>query len=202
MKMFLSSSFADVIDLFSEFIHENPRGKVVTFIPTASTTEAITHYVDSAIAAFNDLGITIEMLDLSKCATSEIEEKLSKNDYIYVSGGNTFYLLQELRKTGSDKLIIDQIKKGKLYIGESAGSIIMAPDIEYVAFMDDKTKASDLTRFTGLNLIRQYPIPHSGNKYFNEAVKKIIECHESKLDLLPFTDDQALLISNDDLIVR
>ncbi|KYG34411.1 Type 1 glutamine amidotransferase-like domain-containing protein [Alkalihalobacillus trypoxylicola] len=202
MKMFLSSSFADTVDLFSEFIDEDPNGKVVTFIPTASTPEVITHYVDSAKVAFKNLGITAEILDISIASPSEIEEKLSKNDYIYVSGGNTFFLLQELVKTGSDKLLIEQIKKGKLYIGESAGSIVMSPNIEYVAFMDDKTQAPNLTNFTGLNQIQQYLIPHFGNEYFNDATKKIIEYYNTKLDLLPITNDQALLINSDDIVVR
>ncbi|WP_252346614.1 Type 1 glutamine amidotransferase-like domain-containing protein, partial [Listeria monocytogenes] len=40
-----------------------------------------------------------------------------KNDFIYVTGGNTFFLLQELKRTGADKLILEEIAKGKLYIG-------------------------------------------------------------------------------------
>lgn len=52
-----------------------------------------------------------------------------------VAGGNMFYLLQELKRTGTDKLLADEINKGKLYIGESAGAILTAPDIGYSAEM-------------------------------------------------------------------
>ncbi len=31
----------------------------------------------------------------------------------YVSGGNTFYLLQELKRTGADLLLLEQIEHGK-----------------------------------------------------------------------------------------
>lgn len=202
MKMFLSSSFADVIDLFNEFIEEDPSGKTVTFIPTASIPEVITHYVDAAKEAFKHLGILVETLDLSTSSTSEIEEKLTKNDYVYVSGGNTFFLLQELTKTGTDKLIIEQINKGKLYIGESAGSIIMSPTIKYVEAMDDKSKATTLTDFSGLNQIQKYPLPHYGSEYFNDATKNIIENYDSKIELLPISNDQAILVSNNHIIVR
>lgn len=66
-----------------------------------------------------------------------IKEKLNRNNYIYISGGNTFYLLQELKRSGDDKEIIKLIEKGRIYIGESASSIIMAPNIEFVKTMDD-----------------------------------------------------------------
>jgi len=56
---------------------------------------------------------------------NEILDKLEKNDYIYISGGNTFFLLQELQRTGADKIISRQIEAGKLYIGESAGAIVL-----------------------------------------------------------------------------
>ena len=58
--------------------------------------------------------------------------KLQVNDFIYVTGGNTFFLLQELKKAGADKLIKEQISAGKIYIGESAGAMILSPNIEYV----------------------------------------------------------------------
>ena len=38
----------------------------------------------------------------------------------YKTGGNTFFLLQELKRKGVDKIISKQVKLGKLYIGESA----------------------------------------------------------------------------------
>lgn len=45
-KMFLVSSFKDVVGIFEKF-EENLRGKRVTFIPTASNVEKVVFYVDS-----------------------------------------------------------------------------------------------------------------------------------------------------------
>ena len=67
-----------------------------------------------------------------------ISALIKKNDTIFVSGGNSFFLLQELIKSGTGKLIMDL---GKIYIGESAGSIILSPDIGYIKEMDDTAKA-------------------------------------------------------------
>ena len=55
---------------------------------------------------------------------------------IFVGGGNTFFLLQELKRSGADKIIAQEVAKGKFYIGESAGAIAACPDIGYSAVMD------------------------------------------------------------------
>ena len=131
-KLFLSSSFDDVANRLPAFIGEKLAGKVVTFIPTANVPQDYDGYVLSAKAAFESLGLTIDELEVSTASPSDIQSKLTQNDYIYVSGGNSFFLLQELKRTGADQLIIDQINQGKLYIGESAGSIITSADIAYI----------------------------------------------------------------------
>ncbi|MEY8749766.1 Type 1 glutamine amidotransferase-like domain-containing protein [Alkalicoccobacillus gibsonii] len=202
MNMFLSSSFADVLDLFKEFASEDLVGKSVTFIPTASHVEEITHYVEAAKSAFSSLGIVVDMLEVSNSPFSAIRDKLNKNDFIYVSGGNTFFLLQELRKSGADQLIIEQIHKGKLYIGESAGTIIMAPSITYIEHMDDKAKGTSLSDNKGLHLIEGYPVPHVGHVYFNESVEQIIEKYQSSLHLLLLSNKQAILVTGTDVTLK
>ncbi|WP_411655007.1 Type 1 glutamine amidotransferase-like domain-containing protein, partial [Anaeromassilibacillus sp. SJQ-1] len=46
-----------------------------------------------------------------------------------------------------------EVNRGKLYIGESAGAIVTAPDIGYSAAMDDREKAPKLKEDSGLHLI-------------------------------------------------
>ena len=46
-RLFLSSSFADVIGLLREFVNEECKGKTITFIPTASILEEEPFYVDA-----------------------------------------------------------------------------------------------------------------------------------------------------------
>lgn len=43
-KMFLCSSFKDSYSLLSDFAGESLKGKRVTFFPTASAVEEVTHY--------------------------------------------------------------------------------------------------------------------------------------------------------------
>ncbi len=201
-KMFLSSSFKDVADKFVKFANDEFQGKTVTFIPTASIPEKVNFYVKSGKKALEKMGLTIDELDISTAAFEEISNKLQKNDYIYISGGNTFFLLQELVKTGADKIIVEQINLGKLYIGESAGAIILSPNIEYVKDMDDPEKAPELKTFDSLNMLDIYPLPHCTNFPFAKIAKKIISQYETKLSLFPFNNSQAILVNGDDVKIN
>ena len=192
-KLFLASSFKDVANIFADF-EKDLKGKTVTFIPTASKVEKVVFYVNSGEKALQKLGLIIDELDISTASNDEINSKLRNNDFIYITGGNTFFLLQELKKTGADKIIIDEINKGKLYIGESAGAIVTSANVEYAKKMDDVKKAPNLTEFSGLNLVDFYVIPHYTNFPFEKTVEKIIEDYSSKLNLSPISNKDAILV--------
>ena len=196
-KLFLASSFDDVASLLPSFLNENVSGKTVTFIPTASLYEAVNFYVDSAKDAFEELGLIVDMLDISTAPQDVIKNKLSKNDYIYLSGGNTFFLLQELIKSGADKVIIELVNAGKPYIGESAGAIVAVPNIDYAKGMDDSSIATDLQLYDALHLVDIYPVPHYTNYPFEEAADAIIDEWEETLDLRPITNDQVILVTGE-----
>ena len=89
------------------------------------------------------LGLKVDVLDVSTASFESIVSTLTKNDIIFVGGGNTFYLLQELRGSGADKILVQEVNKGKLYIGESAGAVIACPDIGYCIGMDNPEKAAE-----------------------------------------------------------
>ena len=200
-KLFLSSSFRDVAGLFETFAGENLEGKTVTFIPTGSLAENEKFYVGEARNAFEELGLVVDELELTQAAEHEIADKLRSNNYIYITGGNTFFLLQELKRTGADKIITEQIRNGKLYIGESAGSMIMSPNIKYVEIMDDKTKAPGLKSVDALHMVDFYPVPHYTNDPFKQTVEKIIAEYGSTLDLYPINNDQAIAVNGTDVSI-
>ena len=200
-KLFLSSSFDDVANRLPAFIGEKLAGKVVTFIPTANVPQDYDGYILSAKAAFESLGLTIDELQVSTASPSDIQTKLTQNDYIYVSGGNSFFLLQELKRTGADQLIIDQINQGKLYIGESAGSIITSPDIAYISAMDSTKKAPSLTSTEGLNLVDFYTLLHATNEPFEEEAQEIIAAYGNKIKLKPISNDQVIMVLGDTIRV-
>ena len=200
-KLFLSSSFKDVAKQLPNFAGEDLKGKTVTFIPTAAVHEKVNFYVKSGRKALEKMGLIVDVLDVSTAAPPEMMAKLQTNDYIYVTGGNTFFLLQELRKSGADKIIAAQIDSGKLYIGESAGSIVLSPNIEYVREMDDPGIAGDLKDYAALGVVDFYPLPHKNCFPFKKTVEKIIKNYETVLPLMPITNAQAILIDGEAITI-
>lgn len=200
-KLFLASWFAEVGSLFPAWIGDSVQWKTVTFIPTAWIPEEITCFIDDDRKAFEDLGIFVDQLEISTASAEEIEDKLKKNDYIFVSGGNVFFLLQEMKRTGTDTLIKKLIWEGKPYIWTSAGSMILSPNIAYWALMDDPEKASDLSDFSALGLVDFFFVPHHTEEPFAELVDQIIEKY-ADLPLLLLNNKQVACIDGDKFEVR
>ena len=96
-NLFLCSYFAGVKDIFKDFMN-NTEGKKVLFIPTANIDEETKFLVDEAKEVFKSLGMEVENLEISKLDEKTIKNKIEKADYLYIGGGNTFYLLQELKR--------------------------------------------------------------------------------------------------------
>ena len=201
-KIFLCSSFADVAPLLPESVPTSLSGKTVAFIPTASIHEEYTQYVEDGKNALVLLGLVVRELEITQCEKKEIVKVLNDCDCIYITGGNTFFLMQELRRTGTDKLIVEQVEKGKLYIGESAGAMIFAPNIEYAKRMDNNLLLTpDFEDFSGLGVVDFYPVVHFNSFPFEEATRKIIQ-EDGYLPLKPITNEQAIVVLGDNISIQ
>ena len=195
-KLILVSMLYQVTDLVRKAEPEL-AGKTVTYIPTAGIVEEIDGMIENETNTLQSLGLKVDVLDVSSASYESIVSALTKNDIIFVGGGNTFYLLQELRRSGADKIVVQEVNKGKLYIGESAGAVIACPDIGYCSGMDSPEKAPDLTDYTGLGLVDFYIVPHIGNEEMGEAAKKAVEEYNSRLDLKIITDRQVIQVDGE-----
>ena len=195
-KLILVSMLYQVTDLVST-IEPELAGKTATYIPTAGIAEEIEGMIEDETNTLESLGLTVDVLDVSAASYDSIVSTLTKNDVIFVGGGNTFYLLQELRRSGADKILVQEVNKGKLYIGESAGAVITCPDIGYCAGMDNPEKAPELTDYTGLGLVDFYIVPHIGNAEMGEAAEKAVAEYNSRLDLEVITDKQVIQVEDE-----
>lgn len=197
-KMLLVSTLHNVARMLRT-VEPELESKTVTYISTAGNVGKLRFLFKLRKGSFKSMGLMIDELDISSSSYEVIQAKLAKNDIIFVAGGNTFYLLQEMKRTGADKLIIDEVNKGKFYIGESAGAIIAAPNIEYTSAMDSKKAAPDLKEYSGLGLIDFYVVPHSQSWGFDKAVKRIVSTYSSTLDLRVIRESQAILLKDNDV---
>ena len=112
---------------------------------------------------------------------------VSSYDVMYVCGGNTFYLLQEVRKNGFDKYIVDFINNGGLYVGVSAGSILVGPDIFIASPFDENSVG--LTDTKALGVTDTIICPH-----YQKVEERIVAEVEEKAHckVVRLRDDQSL----------
>ena len=203
-NIFLCSYFAEIASKINEMI--DFQGKHVAFIDTAAKFEEVNFYVDEAVEILEKFGTKLRRLDVS-CAKNlaalvssqdelscedKILSAISQCDIIYVSGGNTFYLLNELRKSCVWQAIKNAVKAGKIYIGESAGAIVAAQDTRYATLMDENSP--NMSDFTGLNLVDFYVVPHFGCEPFVEATHEIMEKFGNLYDLRPINNAEFITL--------
>jgi dipeptidase E len=97
---------------------------------------------------FTPLGVKhIEAwLDLPEKSSRDLE----RFDAVYLGGGNTYYLLQQLRLHKLDQSLEEFILAGKPVYGGSAGAIVLGYDIISCAHMDENIIG--LYDFSGIDL--------------------------------------------------
>lgn len=134
-----------------------------------------------------DLGYeNVDFLDLE----DRDQVDLSNYGTIYVCGGNTFKLMKFVAQSNFKDEVIKCLEKGGLYIGTSAGSIIVTPTIRIAGEIDPDENLVNLTNLDGMNLVDFEVLPHytSENDLELEAYKKK-------------TNREIKLISNEDIWV-
>ena len=197
MKLFLTSYLAGTKELVQNFLTQNNVQEIL-FFPTAANVEEYRGYVDEGIAALKESGYDVAILDVATTPHNKSMQAIQNSGCLCISGGNTFYLLQELKRNGLLDLIKQKVQDGMLYIGESAGAIIACPDISYNQIMDDKTVATELTDYSGMNLVDYYVLPHNGEFPFVETTAQTIKVYGEKINLVPLNNSQAVIIEDED----
>lgn len=123
-------------------------------------------------------------------------KKLLNSDVLIITGGNTFVLLNHLRKSGLDEAVKKFAnEKGKTILGFSAGAIVMSSTIRMANCGNIDDNEVGMTDFTGLNLIPFDIFPHYDEKY--EDV--ILEYEKSSGQVVQrLTDNDFIIFSTED----
>jgi dipeptidase E len=179
-------------------------GKELKDIKVAYIENACDIYNDEAPLiegrkVLKDKGFDFEVVDFRKYKDrrEELREKLESKDVYWFTGGNGFYLRSLMKDTGADEIIIDQVKKGKLYVGASGGAVIAGPTMKHFDNQDDPKEAREII-WEGLGLTDIVPVPHVDNPDFGKGCREAGElCAKDGYKTVEYTDTQALLIEGD-----
>jgi len=153
----------------------------VGFIPTAANVERGNK--DWYIAQLTNLHahgfLWVDIVDIS-APLVDWKSRLSGADVIFVGGGNTFYLLDQIRKTKFDEWLKDHIDT-KVYVGISAGSIIVTPSIAIASVDNGDENLPHLTDlkslgFTDFEISPHTPehVSHEGNSEYCKTTKNTL----------------------------
>lgn len=122
-----------------------PKNKIsIAYITTASKAASNKEYVKFYKKMMADNGYKYEELDIENKTEEDFKNFFKDKNIIYMEGGNTFYLLKAIKKSGFDKVLRALLEKGIIYVGVSAGSAIMGPTIEASSHVPDNISKEDL----------------------------------------------------------
>lgn len=199
MKLLLTSNGItnELKDVFKSLLTKDPSEISVAFIITAALGEPDDpSWVEEYRDQLKNFGIThFEDLDLKGKTKEELENILKDKDLIFVNGGNTYYLLKYVRESGFDSLLPELLNQGKLYIGVSAGSMIIGSNIESAKWnygIPDVNNV-ELSDTTGLQIVPFAICPH-----VKPEEVSIIESHAKEVSYPIWTlnDNQAVSVED------
>jgi len=139
-----------VLQRFASWI--GPTGSVL-YLPIATP--------DAGRAQFDWISDTLCPLGISKIEMwtdlrRHHPDELARYNGVFIGGGNTYYLLHQLRTADFTQAIREFAEGGGVLYGGSAGAIVFGRDINTCAHMDDDI--AGLTNTTGLDLAHGHAI--------------------------------------------
>lgn len=196
-RLFLSSYFAFVADLLLPLLPKPPREMKLAFIPTAADPYAVKPWFYGDKMKLKLMGFQMKDVDLKNKTQEQLESELSGMDAIFVSGGNTYYLLDKVMKSGFDRVVKGLVEKGTVYIGSSAGSALACPTIEHIDDFDDKSIVT-LDTYEGLHLTDTLLLPHYGEAKYEQKFATIVKKWSGKgHELLLLRNSEVLVVTDD-----
>ncbi|MEV5113000.1 Type 1 glutamine amidotransferase-like domain-containing protein [Peribacillus frigoritolerans] len=200
-KILLTSNgfFTDLIkQQFLQLIDGDLSNIKATIITTASHKKQNNRF---AMKAKEDLlGFGFKRVDFNDIEFDK-PELLEKYNVIFINGGNPFYLLYHMKKSGADLILKDIAKQNTVIVGVSAGAIILGPNIEVVNYFTPQINTVDMQDLTALGLTNKAIFPHYDREdlFQNNSGRSIedrLKVFENinKCSVVRLKDDESVLI--------
>ena len=211
MKLLLTSAGLTnqtIVKALDELVGKPLDQLKVAFIPTASNLEEgdkgwlIDDLRRLSFLKFKE----IDIIDVSALPKDIWLERLKNADVFFVEGGNTYYLIHWFNKSGLSE-VLPELLKTRVYIGVSAGSMVVCPSIEnddaYSNENENFQKIKEQIIQQGLGLVDFMVEPHINSQYFPEINLANLKNRfmQYKYPIYGIDDDTAIKINGDQLEV-
>ena len=195
MKLLLTSDGLSSKKIRKEFLKllDKPADETTVLMMHTATKKWQNKYVRKVMEQLVLAGIKKKNIYEANIPKNIKASNFKDFDVFFSFGGNTYYILDRVRKTGFDKYIKKFVRKNKVYIGLSAGSIIVHKSIEIAGWGKDRDiNEIGLRDLKGLNITNIAIFPH-----FKEKRRKEINLFKknSPYPIVELKDKQAFLIN-------
>ncbi|MHC1740286.1 MAG: Type 1 glutamine amidotransferase-like domain-containing protein [Anaerolineaceae bacterium] len=138
----------------------------IGYIPSAADPDR--RWFAAKAAYYDSIGATLSnYFELDVNYRPEELPDLLKCDAIHLSGGNTYHFLYWLRRRDMLARLVEFVDRGGVLIGNSAGSIMMTPEISSTdLFNDSPYTGEEMNDLSALGLVEFAFFPHL-NKFPN-----------------------------------
>lgn len=199
LVLFSSPKGKNFVEILDKIFPKEIENKVFAYIPTHKKyldQEFTNKWMDIA----NKYNAEFRYIDLLSGNKVKIRERVLGSNIIVMTGGNTFWLLDKLRKTGIFDVIKEIFKKDNFVIaGWSAGALVMTPSIAMAGIPQriggktpfDENKVG-LTDLTGLNFVNFEIFPHFDISIHRSTFEEYKKRRNGNVKAL--TDDEYIII--------
>lgn len=140
----------------------------------------------------------LTLVNLQALTTQQIKNRLLEADVIFVVGGHTDYLMSVFNKSGLSS-ILPEIVASKVYVGSSAGSMVIGQRVSTTAYQHVYGEKEDygVTRY--LELVNFALKPHLGSPSFPQNRPEVLLQISQDFDstIYGLQDETAIIINGD-----
>jgi dipeptidase E len=125
----------------------------IAYITTAADKVDSRDYFIGHQEHMHKLGYIYDGIDIATTGGEELRKVLRHYDVVMVEGGNTFYLLDSVRKSGFANIVKELLTNGVVYVGISAGAYIACPSIVMATWSNRGYDRCGVTDYSAMNLV-------------------------------------------------
>lgn len=196
-RLLLASSNISAPSLSSavkHLAHGARRGAIVT---TAEIKPQERHrHASLAWATLTATGIPeLEFFDLD----TRPSEDLGEFDFIYLTGGNSYYLLKRVRETDADTVLERLHEAGVPIVGASAGAVLLGPSIRHMRIFDPNVPDLGWKSTAALNLAPFSVLPHANRwraRFSDYEARLATACTVSGCQIVELNDGEGVSIED------
>lgn len=191
------------ITVFSALTDGNEQTVLEQIFPTEISSKALAYMPSSGIEDTEDYirqwesiaqkyGAKFNVIN-NRLKSVEEQKKLLASNILVISGGNTFDLLHNLRRSGLDQSIKHFLDKPDFVLaGFSAGAIVLTPSIGICDLPDFDENRIDLQDLAGLGVVNFEIFPHYNQQLHQDLLKDYQKTTNNRVRKL--TDEDYICI--------